>query len=427
MSKLGWIGDIKELELKSGATRWRFQWKQRIQLLSAVGGATEQREKIRTESFESKSAAEAYRSAIVQAHHAGQLFDPATVQAATPLRDVALKYAAAGKRPATRRYRTAVVNRLLRVAAKAAGVGDAALVGADALTMDLLRRYAESLPSEDRAGQETRYRYLLSVEDLWDWAYRGDFVGIPLPRALTDREVHRPQAVAVFDYADWTDMDAVIYVLTERGKVRRDIEWHARVALLLSRTGIRVGEALALRREDIDLERGWLTLRAGVEGAKRTPTRRVPIAPVLIAAIKTWHLPPSGLLFASERAGRKLGPGLRRASDLVEPMAAAWRAAGVEPDRWAADPSGVGRVRDRPLHAFRGGFQCSLEAEGVDEVDVSYLIGHATPSVKRHYRPEVNPDRQPRRAKLAEALLLVKAYAEPPEEKRKKIVVPGKK
>jgi integrase len=79
---------------------------------------------------------------------------------------------------------------------------------------------------------------------------------------------------------------------------------------LLSVTGLRIGEALALQRQDVDLNQGILTVR----GAKFGKSRLVPLHPTTRAMLRRYvrardaHLDPprSDYFFVAEQGGRLL-------------------------------------------------------------------------------------------------------------------------
>lgn len=82
-------------------------------------------------------------------------------------------------------------------------------------------------------------------------------------------------------------------------------------------TGLRSSEVRALRREDVDLKNGRITIQQradqwGVIGSPKSEAghRRIPIAPALVSELRAWMLrsPPSqqGLLFPNTRGGVRL-------------------------------------------------------------------------------------------------------------------------
>ena len=157
--------------------------------------------------------------------------------------------------------------------------------------------------------------------------------------------------------------------------------------LLLARTGLRIGEALGLRWEDLDLERGvarvvrqWQPLRrvrtgepAGTRGDEETPksgkARTVGLSPQLAHA----------LLALCGDAGAGQGwvfcnPVTRRPwsrSAVARHIARAARRAGLDP-------------RLHP-HAFRHSFATALHRRGFALREIQEALGHSTPGQTEDY------------------------------------------
>ena len=76
---------------------------------------------------------------------------------------------------------------------------------------------------------------------------------------------------------------------------------------LMATTGLRLGEALALDRQDVDLTDGALHVRA-----REHEQREVPLHPTATRALRDyarlrdqrWHAPPSSAFFLNARGGR---------------------------------------------------------------------------------------------------------------------------
>lgn len=85
--------------------------------------------------------------------------------------------------------------------------------------------------------------------------------------------------------------------------------YHCLFGLLIV-TGLRIGEAMALQRDDVDLEQGILTVR----GAKFGKSRLVPLHSTTCATLRSYasrrdahlHPPRSPYFFVAERGGRLL-------------------------------------------------------------------------------------------------------------------------
>lgn len=137
-------------------------------------------------------------------------------------------------------------------------------------------------------------------------------------------------------------------------------EWRTMVLVAL-RTGLRRGELLALRWEDVDLTGQRITVRRSLWGAtegspKGGRTREVPLSPEALSALRA--LPTrfaKGYVFASA-AGERLTPGL-----LKWPLWNACKAAGL---------------RKRGWHVLRHTFASHLVMRGVPIRAVQDLLGH---------------------------------------------------
>jgi integrase len=139
-----------------------------------------------------------------------------------------------------------------------------------------------------------------------------------------------------------------------------------RIILLLGYTGLRVGELLALRTSDVDLNAGVIHVRQALDvsiGRIGTPKthqrRRVPL--LNPAAAVLGELPASGYIFHTSTGNHLQYP--------------RWRAAAWQPARQNA---GLETVR---LHDLRHTFASLCIQEGVDAVTVSRWMGHSTPTM----------------------------------------------
>lgn len=160
---------------------------------------------------------------------------------------------------------------------------------------------------------------------------------------------------------------------------------YAAVLSLIAGTGMRRGEALALRWEDVDLEAGVLRVRgtlSRVDGelVRTNPktaksTREIPVTPGVVALIRshrdaqaaertwaesTWE--ESGFVFATE-FGRPIDP-----RNLFRAFVAAVKRSGV-------DPEGVG------LHTLRHSAATGMLDAGIPLHVVSRILGHSSVAI----------------------------------------------
>jgi integrase len=174
--------------------------------------------------------------------------------------------------------------------------------GATVITRKLATEWA-TLPSDRRASWALRLtdvrgfaRHLISGDPLTEVPLLGTFRGPSRakPYIYTDLEVHELLAAA--------------FALPPTNGLRR---WTYYCLFgLLAVTGLRISEALGLRRDDVDLEQGVLT----IHGAKFGKSRLVPLHStardtlVSYAKRRDSHLypPRSQYFFVAERGGRLL-------------------------------------------------------------------------------------------------------------------------
>lgn len=192
------------------------------------------------------------------------------------------------------------------------------------------------------ANQRTRI-----VKVFWDWAYDHDVIGSDFPRP---RRVDLPRAHAELEpYApSWEQMDRAI--LQAPG-------WAGYALTVLRFTGLRGEQALGLRWDDLDMDRGVLRIRPELgKTAKESRGRWVPVSPHLleILASPTWPKDPEFIIKAGGPKRKISYPHLRQA----------W--AGIQIDRV------------QPRHACRRGFAAGLAQAGCSTERIAMLIGHST-------------------------------------------------
>jgi integrase/recombinase XerD len=124
------------------------------------------------------------------------------------------------------------------------------------------------------------------------------------------------------------------------------------VIAIASYTGCRVGEAIQIRAENIDLAAGVLTMTETKTGF----TREVMLHPELSAILKVAHLPTDGYLFPSKRRDGHIS---RQSVDkeLREVCA-------------ALELRGVG------THSFRRSLATNLHGKGVPLKTIASITGH---------------------------------------------------
>lgn len=165
----------------------------------------------------------------------------------------------------------------------------------------------------------------------------------------------------------------------------------------LALTGARIGEALALRADDIDEARGLLWIRRGQDKrgnicpTKTGSKRSVPLTPALLAVLRAHREDmlrtqnrsyAQGWLFGSGRKRKAFpfgGPFTRK--PIAEALKRALAAAGLK-----------GRIT---LHGFRRTLNSLMVEAAVDPIVTRSITGHVTEEMREHYahvRPETKAD-----------------------------------
>ena len=179
---------------------------------------------------------------------------------------------------------------------------------------------------------------------------RGPRQARPLPRALTDKEAARVvAAVGETASAPWQSLR------------------NTAVVLLLYGAGLRIGEALALSRDQAPRP-GQESLRVLGKGRKE---RMVPLLAVVTAAVDAYvaacpyRLEPDGPLFRGSRGGALSPRIIQKALQELR--------------RNLALPEGT------TPHALRHSFATHLLAGGGDLRQIQELLGHASLSTTQRY------------------------------------------
>lgn len=163
-----------------------------------------------------------------------------------------------------------------------------------------------------------------------------------------------------FDFLDFGEADRLV--------VAADGEWRTMILVAL-RTGMRQGELLALRWQDVDLVAGRVTVRQNVVwGHVGTPKsgkpREIPLGDEVKAALKAQrHL--RGPLVFCDFGGRMLTSG-----EAKHPLWRACKRAGLRQVGW---------------HVLRHSFASHLTMRGASIRAVQELLGHATITMTMRY------------------------------------------
>ncbi|MBT3223794.1 MAG: tyrosine recombinase XerC [Proteobacteria bacterium] len=194
-------------------------------------------------------------------------------------------------------------------------------------------------------------RHIAAVRTFYRWLLREELISSSVAEDLqSPRPAHRLPHVMSVDAAQRLLDDLV---LSPRDRALLEVMYGA---------GLRVGETVALNREDVDFEASMIKVRRGKGGKER----RVPIGPSGLNAIREWLdvAPAAEALFLNAR-NKRLGP--RTVRRIV-------RKAGLE-----AQVSGL-----HP-HALRHSYATHLLEGGADLRSIQELLGHANLSTTQRY------------------------------------------
>ncbi|MEM1759834.1 MAG: tyrosine-type recombinase/integrase [Thermosphaera sp.] len=150
------------------------------------------------------------------------------------------------------------------------------------------------------------------------------------------------------------------------------------IIMFMALCGLRVSEALSVRREWIDLERGFLTLPA--EATKTGKPREIPIPTELREELKRYlenYPHERGFLFCAEGNPEKRIPLARFREKYIELL----KRLGLD----AKTPDGSAYVLHP--HVFRKWYRTMLESAGVNKLLIDLWMGHNSGVEKIYYLP----------------------------------------
>ena len=250
-----------------------------------------------------------------------------------------------------------------------------------AITEDELEAYYASLVARGRAAS-TRNHYVHLIKAAFRWAARKGY--IPRSPVSEDsalvRSKHTQRARRITPDEEAALLGAA-QALTHGASNR---VYGLIVAAI--ETGCRLGEMLALRWADVDLDRREVRVRG--ENTKDEETRRLPISARLAAVLDMARTDPDGQRYRpSAYVFGELGERVRRITKAWDTCVL--RAHGHEP-RWAqhgklsAESRAALRAIDLRFHDLRHTQASLLVAAGVPIKVISERLGHAHPGFTTH-------------------------------------------
>ena len=259
------------------------------------------------------------------------------------------------------------------------GIAADRVVTAGVLSRDLVTRVVRRLQAAGRSESHV-YSVARSTLEMWRWVADdpANYPGVPTPPREAKAVLPQPPIYAAPPAPTMAECDAALRHLPIEAIQSR------RIGTVLRYTGLRIFQVVSVRRRDLDLVNGLLTVTTGKSRAEKAEMRTIPVCRSLVAELQPWaaELPADALLFP---AWGIVGSD-RKASIRPETFGAAWR----EAVRWgearevAWKPAN--RMTGRPEHAFRAAFQAALRLAGASETVIDELVGHHGKTVRsRHY------------------------------------------
>lgn len=244
-----------------------------------------------------------------------------------------------------------------------------------------------------RYSDGTVYQSARAVLDMWTWVSdQPEYASVPdPPRNLG--QLSPPPAIYEAPESNPTleECDAVVRRI-RHPKARR-------LAILMRYTGLRIGQAAAVAREDLDWEGQTLLVRTGKSRREKAQMRRIPVSAHLLADLgdEVRDL-EGGPLIPDRRHEDAAGNPVSMVGyrNLTRYVTAGWKEAIAEKRARPEVLKPPNRKRNRPDHAFRSALQAFLEAQGVQERIIDRLVGHGPGTTRaRHYtRPTPDELRQ---------------------------------
>ncbi len=195
----------------------------------------------------------------------------------------------------------------------------------------------------------TKRRIVEKVEAAWAWLYEKEWSpAVPRPKTFDMKREHLAPVVS----PSWAEMAACVLACVSEGP--------RKLATTLYYTGLRTSQAQTAAWDDVDMERGTLT----VAPHKGLPGRIIPLSPHFLADLAGW----------GERTGRLCGWHVvhtiaeRRLNE-------AWKRAGVRAPAWERAPG----------KAFRRGVTTGLAQLGANRELAELYVGRAVEGARRHY------------------------------------------
>jgi site-specific recombinase XerD len=179
-----------------------------------------------------------------------------------------------------------------------------------------------------------------------------------------------------------------VQAMIELCRSQPELIWLADLIVALAATGMRIGEAIALRRSDVDFASGMLRLpdhrhsarhqRAGaIRTTKGKRGRVIPIHSSLRRVLEIMHHNPDGLVFAGPNGSRLKADVIRNIliREVLQPLKSKF-----------PTPSGEIGFEHGRLHSFRHYFISEAFLGGASEGEIRTWVGHRNSRIIERYR-----------------------------------------
>ena len=230
-------------------------------------------------------------------------------------------------------------------------------------TVDHAEAAMQAIPTEKRAAKRpaTRRAYAQTIHRVLSLAvYPCRYIPAnPLPRGFLPK-IGKPPTYTFLRPAE----DRALLACAEVPLLRRALFG------FLAREGLRLGEALALRWRDLDLEAGTIALHE----TKTDDARTWALDPAVARALAAWREHSPGVL---------VFPGVEDDGGLAETLRTDLLLAGVDRDEIHTN---AGSRRQFRVHDLRGTFVTLSLANGRSETWVADRTGHTSSQMINRYR-----------------------------------------
>jgi integrase len=240
---------------------------------------------------------------------------------------------------------------------------------------------------------------IISLRTVWNWGVNmrllsGKFpaAGLTYPKFQdkppfqTREEIERRIAAGGLKKKDIAELwDCLYLTLPDVEEVLRDIHakalqaWVYPMCCLVAYTGARRSEALRALVTDVDFQNQSMLLRERKRAKGRATTRRVPLAPQLVAVLQEWlAVHPGGQqLFAQAGVVARSKTSRKGALPVTPDEAHDHLKRALADTKWSIM---------RGYHVFRHSFISLAASRGIDQRLIDEWVGHQTDEQRRRYR-----------------------------------------